>query len=183
MRDRGVDRDDEVGERETELGAGLRFRPFKEVDFYVGLLADHFFEPSSRTQALPIWGLSLGTDPYPYVPGWIPYWDFGAFGAYRTANGQLLQDVRGNLGFLYEFNNGTQRFAIGPTVLAIGAFDNKAAHETAFGIGPSILSRFWLGGDRYRSYDASPSLQIGYLTNIGNDERLKGWRGQIGLTF
>jgi cellulose synthase operon protein C len=180
---RGQTSKDEVGQRETELGAGLRFRPFRDVDFYVGLLADHFFKPTSRTEALPIWGLSLGTNPYPYIPGWIPYWDFGAFGAYRTAEGQLLQDVRGNVGFMYQFNNGAQRFSIGPTLLAVASYDNKATHETAFGIGPSVLSRFWLGGDRYRSYDAILTLQVGYLTNIGNDERLKGWRGQIGLTF
>ena len=180
---RGQTSKDEIGQRETELGAGLRFRPFKEVDFYVGLLADHFFEPSSRTEALPIWGLGLGTNPYPYIPGWIPYWDFGAFGAYRTANGQLLQDVRGNIGAMYQFNNGTQRFSIGPTVLAVAAFDNKATNEAAFGVGPSILSRFWLGGDRYRAYDAILTLQVGYLFNVGNDERLKGWRGQVGLTF
>ena len=55
--------------------------------------------------------------------------------------------------------------------------------RAAFGIGPSVLSRFWIGGDRYRSYDAILTLQVGYLTNIGSDERLKGWRGQIGLTF
>jgi tetratricopeptide (TPR) repeat protein len=180
---RGQTSKDDIGLRETELGAGLRFRPFKEIDFYVGLLADHFFQPTSRTEALPIWGLGLGTNPYPYIPGWIPYWDFGAFGAYRTAEGQLLQDVRGNIGVMYQFNNGTQRFSIGPTLLAVGSYDNKATHEAAFGIGPSVLSRIWLGGDRYRSYDAILTLQVGYLTNIGNDERLKGWRGQIGLTF
>lgn len=180
---RGQTSKEETGQRETELGAGLRFRPLKEVDFYVGLLADHFFKPTSRTEALPIWGLGLGTNPYPYIPGWIPYWDFGAFGAYRTAEGQLLQDVRGNLGFMYQVNNGVQRFSIGPTLLVVGSYDNKATHETAFGIGPSVLSRFWIGGDRYRSYDAILTLQVGYLTNIGNDERLKGWRGQIGLTF
>ncbi len=180
---RGQTSKDEVGQRETELGAGLRFRPFREVDFYVGLLADHFFKPTSRTEALPIWGLSFGTNPYPYIPGWIPYWDFGAFGAYRTANGQLLQDVRGNIGVMYQFNNGTQRFSIGPTVLAVAAYDNKATEAAAFGIGPSVLSRFWLGGDRYRSYDAILTLQVGYLFNVGDDERLKGWRGQIGLTF
>lgn len=180
---RGQTSKDEIGQRETELGAGLRFRPFKEVDFYVGLLADHFFEPSSKTEALPIWGLSLGTNPYPYIPGWIPYWDFGAFGAYRTANGQLLQDVRGNIGFMYEFNNGVQKFSMGPTILAVAAYDNKATQEAAFGVGPSILSRFWLGGDRYRAYDAILTLQVGYLFNVGSDERLKGWRGQIGLTF
>jgi tetratricopeptide (TPR) repeat protein len=180
---RGQTSKDEVGLRETEVGVGLRYRPLRDVDFYVGLLADHFFKPTSRTEALPIWGLSLGTNPYPYIPGWIPYWDFGAFGAYRTAEGQLLQDARANLGFMYQVNNGVQRFSIGPTLLVVGSYDNKATHETAFGIGPSVLSRFWIGGDRYRSYDAILTLQVGYLTNIGSDERLKGWRGQIGLTF
>lgn len=179
---RGQTSKDDLGERETELGAGLRFKPFQAVDFYVGILADHFFSPKSRTQALPIWGLSLGTDPYPYVPGWIPYWDFGAFGAWRTDDHQYLQDVRANVGFMYE-SNGQVRYSIGPTILAVAGYDSLAPHRAAFGIGPSVLSRFWLGGDRYRSYDAILSLQIGYLTNIGSDERQKGWRGQIGLTF
>ena len=123
---RGQTSKEETGQRETELGAGLRFRPFRDVDFYVGLLADHFFEPTSRTEALPIWGLGLGTNPYPYIPGWIPYWDFGAFGAYRTAEGQLLQDVRGNIGFMYQFNNGAQRFSIGPTLLAVASLRQQS---------------------------------------------------------
>ena len=53
----------------------------------------------------------------------------------------------------------------------------RAASPVAAGIGPSLLSYFWLGGDQYRSYDALLSLQVGYLFNVGSDERQRGWRG------
>ena len=41
----------------------------------------------------------------------------------------------------------------------------------------------WDGGDQYRSYDALLSLQVGYLFSVGGDERQRGWRGQVGVTF
>jgi hypothetical protein len=45
------------------------------------------------------------------------------------------------------------------------------------------LSYFWLGGDKYRSYDSILTVQFGYVFNIGSDARQRGWRAQIGVTF
>lgn len=179
---RGFTGKDSNGERETDVGVGVRYRPLRDVNFYVGGVVDHFFQPKSETELVVIWGLGFGADAYPYAQGWKPYWDAGAFGAWRTADGRVLEDVRGNAGYLYEFR-APVRGAIGPTVLGVAGYDNKAATPVAAGIGPSVLSYFWLGGDKYRSYDALLSLQIGYLFNLGSDERQRGWRAQIGVTF
>jgi hypothetical protein len=46
-----------------------------------------------------------------------------------------------------------------------------------------VLSNFWIGGDRYRSYDAVVSVQVGYIFNVGIDERQRGWRATVGVTF
>jgi hypothetical protein len=94
----------------------------------------------------------------------------------------LLQDARANFGFMYG-GHLPARVAIGPTVLAVAGYDSRANNHFAFGIGPSILSRVWMGGDRYRSYDAILSMQLGYLFPVGYDERQRGWRGQVGITF
>jgi adsorption protein B len=179
---RGFTGKDSNGERETDIGAGVRYRPLRDVNFYVGGVVDHFFQPKSETELVVIWGLGFGADAYPYVQGWKPYWDAGTFGAWRTADGRVLEDVRGNAGYLYEFR-APVRAAIGPTVLGVAGYDNKAATPVAAGIGPSVLSYFWLGGDKYRSYDALLSVQIGYLFNLGSDERQRGWRAQVGLSF
>jgi hypothetical protein len=73
--------------------------------------------------------------------------------------------------------------AIGPTLLAVAGYDNQAATPWASGVGPSVLSYFWLGGDKYRSYDAILTVQVGYLFNLGSDQRQRGVRGQVGVTF
>jgi tetratricopeptide (TPR) repeat protein len=179
---RGLSGKDSNGLRETDAAVGLRYRPFRDLNLYIGGAVDHFFQPNSETEFVLNWGLGLGADPYPYLSGWKPYWDFATFGAWRTADRRVLEDVRANAGFLYEFRSPI-RGAIGPTLLAVAGYDNQATTFWAAGIGPSVLSYFWLGGDKYRSYDAILSLQIGYLFNIGNDQRQRGWRGQIGVTF
>jgi hypothetical protein len=179
---RGLSGKDAVGATETDAGIGLRYRPFRDLNVYVGGLADYFFSPNSRTEFVMTWGLGLGTDPYPYEVGWQPYWDFGSFGAWRTAERRVLEDTRSNVGVMYEFR-APVRGAIGPTILAVAGYDNLASTPWAGGIGPSVLSYFWLGGDKYRSYDARLYLQAGYLTNVGPDARQRGWRGQIGVTF
>jgi tetratricopeptide (TPR) repeat protein len=179
---------DSTGTEESAIGAGLRYRllraidMYREVDLYVGAVVDQFFQPNSLAQVVVIWGFGYGTNPYPYDVGWKAYGDIGAFGSYRTGEGRTLQDLRTNLGFLYGVRD-PSRFSIGPTLLAVGSYDSKANEPWAFGVGPSVLARFWLGGDKYRSYDAVLSLQIGYLFAVGNDERQRGWRGQVGLTF
>ncbi len=179
---------DSTGTEESAIGAGLRYRllraidMYREVDLYVGALVDQFFQPNSEAQVVAIWGFGYGSNPYPYDVGWKFYGDVAAFGSYRTGEGRTLQDLRTNLGFLYGVRD-PSRFSIGPTLLAVGSYDNKATEPWAFGVGPSVLARFWLGGDKYRSYDAVLSLQIGYLFAVGNDERQRGWRGQVGLTF
>jgi tetratricopeptide (TPR) repeat protein len=179
---RGLTDKDANGTRETDTGAGLRYRPIPDLNLYFGGMIDHFFQPKSETEFVALWGLGLGADAYPYVSGWKPYWDFGTFGSWRTADQRLLEDVRGNAGFLYEFRSPI-RMAIGPTLLAVAGYDNKAATPWASGVGPSVLSYFWLGGDKYRSYDAIVTVQVGYLFNLGNDQRQRGLRGQVGVTF
>ena len=179
---RGLSGKDATGVTETDAGAGVRYRPIRDLNFYVGGLVDHFFAPTSRTEPVLIWGLGLGSDAYPYLTGWKPYWDAGTFGAWRTADKRVLEDTRANAGFLYEFRTPV-RAAIGPTLLAVAGYDNLAATPWAGGIGPSVLAYFWLGGDEYRSYDSLLFLQLGYLINVGPDARQRGWRGQVGIRF
>jgi cellulose synthase operon protein C len=179
---RGLTDKDANGTRETETAIGARYRPIDDLNLYFGGSIDHFFQPTPITEPVLNWGLGLGANPYPYVAGWKPYWDFSTIGAWRTSEDRVLEDARGNVGFLYE-SRSPVRSAIGPTLLTVAGYDNKAAIPLATGIGPSLLSYFWLGGDKYRSYNAVLSLQVGYLFNIGADERQRGWRGQIGVTF
>jgi tetratricopeptide (TPR) repeat protein len=179
---RGLSDKDANGTRETDMGAGLRYRPIADLNLYFGGMADHFFQPKSETEFVALWGLGLGADAYPYVSGWKPYWDFGTFGSWRTADQRLLEDMRANAGFLYEFRSPI-RMAIGPTLLGVAGYDNKAATPWASGVGPSVLSYFWLGGDKYRSFDAILTVQVGYLFNLGSDQRQRGVRGQVSVTF
>ena len=178
----GLTDKDATGVRETETAVGARYRPIDDLNLYFGGSVDHFFQPSPLTELVLNWGLGLGENPYPYVAGWKPYWDFSTIGAWRTSEDRVLDDTRGNVGFLYELR-APVRAAVGPTLLGVVGYDNKAAIPIASGIGPSVLSYFWLGGDKYRSYDAVLSLQVGYLFSVGDDERQRGWRGQIGVTF
>lgn len=179
---RGFTGKDSNGIPETDVATGLRFRPFTDINFYVSGAADHFFKPTSETQFVMNWGLGFGADPYPYEQGWKPFWNFLTIGAWRTADERVLEDARVNLGYLYEFRT-PSRMAIGPTLLAVAGYDNKATTPWAAGIGPSLLSYFYLGGDNYRSYDAILTVQAGYIFNVGPDERQRGWRAQIGLVF
>jgi tetratricopeptide (TPR) repeat protein len=179
---RGLSGKDANGITETEGGIGLRYRPIRDLNLYFGGIVDHFFQPNAKDEFVLTWGLGLGADAYPYLVGWKPYWDFGTFGTWRTADARVLEDVRGNAGFMYELSTPI-RAAVGPTLLAVAGYDNQASTPLAAGIGPSLLSYFWLGGDKYRSYDAIVSVQVGYLLNIGHDERQRGWRAQIGVTF
>jgi tetratricopeptide (TPR) repeat protein len=179
---RGLTDKDANGIRETDTATGVRYRPIDDLNLFFGASIDHFFKPSSITELVLNWGVGLGENPYPYVAGWKPYWDFSTIGAWRTSEQRVLEDVRGNVGFLYEFKSPV-RAGIGPTLLAVAGYDNKASIPIATGIGPSLLSYFWLGGDKYRSYDAVLVMQVGYIFNIGEDERQRGWRGQIGVTF
>jgi hypothetical protein len=72
---------------------------------------------------------------------------------------------------------------IGPTLLAVAGYDSKATTQWAAGVGPTLLSYFWLGGDKYRSYDAVVTVQAGYIFSVGPDQRQRGWRGSISVTF
>ena len=179
---RGQSGKDSNGARETDTAIGLRYRPIHDLNLYFGGALDHFFQPKSETEFVLNWGLGLGANAYPYATGWKPYWDFTTFGAWRTADRRVLEDVRANAGFLYEFRS-PLRGAVGPTLLAVAGYDNQAATPWATGVGPSVLSYLWLGGDKYRSYDAVLTLQLGYIFNVGSDQRQRGWRGQISLTF
>jgi len=179
---RGLTGKDANGERETDAGAGLRYRPIADLNFYVGGMADHFFQPQSQTEFVATWGLGLGADAYPYAVGFKPYWDFGTFGAWRTDDRRVLEDVHGNAGYLYGLR-APVRAAIGPTLLAVAGYDSKATTLWAAGLGPSLLAYVWLGGDKYRSYDALLTVQAGYIFAVGADERQSGWRAQVGITF
>ena len=68
-------------------------------------------------------------------------------------------------------------------MLAAAGYDSKAGTPWAEGIGPTLLSYFWLGGDKYRSYDAVVWLQVGYIFSIGPDKRQSGFCAQLGVTF
>lgn len=179
---RGFSGKDANAIRETATAAGLRYRPIRDLNFYFAGSIEHFFHPTPETEFVLNWGLGLGSDPYPYAAGWKPYWDLGTIGAWRTKDERVLEDVRANAAYLYEFR-APVRGAIGPSLLAVAGYDNKASTPWAGGVGPSLLSYVWLGGDNYRSYDSVLTLQVGYLLNVGSDERQRGWRAQIGLNF
>ena len=100
---RGLTDKDANGERETDAGAGLRYRPIPDLNLYFGGMLDQFFKPEAETEFIAIWGLGLGADAYPYAAGLKPYWDFGTFGSWRTRDARVLEDVHGNIGALYEF--------------------------------------------------------------------------------
>jgi hypothetical protein len=94
----------------------------------------------------------------------------------------VLEDVHGNAGFLYGLR-APVRAAIGPTLLAVAGYDSKATTLWVAGAGPTLLAYAWLGGDKYRSYDAVVTVQVGYIFAVGRDERQSGWRAQVGITF
>jgi len=179
---RGLTDKDANGQRETDTGAGLRYRPIPDLNFYFGGMLDHFYQPKAETEFVPLWGLGLGADAYPYAEGWQPYWDFGTFGSWRTHDHRALEDAHANAGVLYQMR-APLRAAIGPTLLAVAGYDSKAGTPWAEGVGPSLLSYVWLGGDKYRSYDSVVSLQIGYIFSVGPDKRQSGFRAQLGVTF
>jgi UDP-N-acetylglucosamine 2-epimerase (non-hydrolysing) len=146
------------------------------------VLCDVTERPEAVAAGVATWGLGLGADAYPYAAGFKPYWDFGTFGAWRTDERRVLEDVHGNAGFLYGLR-APVRAAIGPTLLAVAGYDSKATTLWAAGAGPSLLAYAWLGGDKYRSYDAAVTVQVGYIFAVGRDERQSGWRAQVGITF
>jgi Bacteriophage N adsorption protein A C-term len=94
----------------------------------------------------------------------------------------VLEDVHGNAGFLYGLR-APVRAAVGPMLLAVAGYDSKAATLWAAGVEPSLLAYVWLGGDKYRSYDALLTVRAGYIFAVGADERQSGWRAQVGITF
>lgn len=59
---RGLTDKDANGERETDAGAGLRYRPIPDLNLYFGGMLDHYFKPQSETEFTAVWGLGLGAD-------------------------------------------------------------------------------------------------------------------------
>lgn len=178
---RGYNGRDDLGVKEASAGVGLRIRPLQDINLSVSVLAERYVD-SSLTQATLYWGLGFGAQAYPYSDGWIPYWDLATFGAYRTGEQRLLQDLLANGGALYRFRDPI-RIATGPALLAVAGYDSKNTSEWASGIGPSLLTKIWLGGDKYRGYDAVFTLQSAYVWSVGADRRQQGFRliGTLGF--
>ncbi|ABE39954.1 TPR repeat [Rhodopseudomonas palustris BisB5] len=179
---------DQTGFAETNAQIGVRWRPFRDIDFSIGPSLLQRFEPDVRTQLALNWGLGLGGAAYPYQAKFEgaatdPYWDFAMLGTWRTADHRYLQDAVGNVGVMFGARSDKLKSAIGPTLWGMAAYDSAATDPWAFGVGPSLLGRIWIGGDQYRSYDGLLQFQLGYVTAVGDTKRQQGWRGKIILYF
>jgi hypothetical protein len=179
---------DQTGFVETNADIGVRWRPFRDLDFYLSPAFLQRFQPDDKSQIALNWGLGLGGAAYPYEAelsksAFDLYWDFAALGSYRTGDRRYLQDFIGNIGFTYGARHDYFKTSIGPTLLAVASFDSAADGQWALGAGPSVMGRLWFGGDQYRSYDALLQFQAGYVFAVGNVERQQGWRGKIILYY
>jgi hypothetical protein len=129
------------------------------------------------------YGYGLGGFNFPLAAGHRPFWNFSAFGTYRFGEKRYLQDFVAGLGYVFD-HVAPVRVEWGPLVTAVAAYDSADARPWAPGIGPGLIARFWLGGDHYRSHDATLTLQGGYLAPLGSDpNRQEGYYARATLTL
>ncbi|PPD44280.1 MAG: hypothetical protein CTY15_07490 [Methylocystis sp.] len=179
---------------------GLRVRPFDGVDFSISGEYQHHFAGGPPNQFALSWGYGYGgfaysstpsaaaqgaTQPtmmaYPFQSGWQPLTSFATYGTFRTGESRYLQNATGLLGYAYWSRN--PRFVIGPTAMAMASYDSADRRRSAFGVGPGVVFRAWLGGDDYRAFDGLVTLQLGYLFPFGESRRLGGLNATLGVTF
>lgn len=179
---------------------GLRVRPFDGINFSVSGEYQHHFAGGPPNQFALSWGYGYGgfayssapsagaqgaTQPtmmaFPFHTGWQPLTSFASYGTFRTGEHRYLQNATGLLGYAYW--NSQNRFVIGPTAMVMASYDSADTRRSAFGVGPAMVFRTWLGGDAYRAFDGLVSLQIGYLFPFGESRRQGGLNTTLGITF
>lgn len=182
---------------------GMRVRPFDGINFSVSGEWQHYFVGgiyAPYNQFALSWGYGYGgfayssapsagaaaaVQPadiaYPLETGWQPLTSFATFGQYRSGEQRYLQNATGLLG--YSYWDADSRFVLGPAGMAQASYDNRDLKPFAFGVGPSVVARLWVGGDYYRAYDGIITLQMGYLFPFGESHRLSGLNTTLGVTF
>ena len=98
---------------------------------------------------------------YPHETTWQPLTSFATYGTYRSGERRYLQNA---MGFAWLFLLGRRlRVLPGAAAMGMGTYDSADTRQFAFGAGPALVVRTWLGGDFYRAYDGILTAQIGYL--------------------
>jgi hypothetical protein len=118
---------------------------------------------------------------YPHESAAQPLVSVATYGTFRVGEQRYLQNAVGLLGYSYWDAN--SRMMLGAAAMGMGAYDSADARQFAFGVGPAIVARAWLGGDYYRAYDGILSIQIGYLFPFGESRRQGGLNTTIGINF
>jgi tetratricopeptide (TPR) repeat protein len=180
---------------------GLRLRPLDGVNFSVSAEWQHYFTRNAPFNQLALsWGYGYGgfaysstssagaagaiepTDlSYPYETTWQPLTSFATYGTYRAGERRYLQNAVGLLG--YSYWNADARIVLGAAAMGMATYDSADTRRFAFGAGPAVVARTWLGGDFYRAFDGILTLQIGYLFPFGESRRQGGLNGTIAITF
>jgi tetratricopeptide (TPR) repeat protein len=180
---------------------GLRLRPFDGVNFSVSAEWQHHFTRNAPFNQLALsWGYGYGgfayssapsagaagaiepTDmSYPHETTWQPLTSFATYGTYRTSELRYLQNAVGLLG--YSYWDAESRVVLGAAAMGMGTFDSADVRRFAFGAGPALVARTWLGGDFYRAFDGILTAQIGYLFPFGESRRQGGLNATIGISF
>jgi hypothetical protein len=181
---------------------GLRLRPIDGVNFSVSAEWQHHFTKKNvpYNQLVLSWGYGYGgfayssagsagaagaLEPamlnYPHESAAQPLVSVATYGTFRVGEQRYLQNAVGLLGYSYWDAN--SRMMLGAAAMGMGAYDSADARQFAFGVGPAIVARAWLGGDYYRAYDGILSIQIGYLFPFGESRRQGGLNTTIGINF
>ena len=180
---------------------GLRLRPFDGVNFSVSAEWQHYFTRNAPFNQLALsWGYGYGgfayssatsagaagaiepTDmSYPHETTWQPLTSFATYGTYRAGERRYLQNAVGLLG--YSYWDADSRVVLGAAAMGMATYDSADTRRFAFGAGPALVARTWLGGDFYRAYDGILTAQIGYLFPFGESRRQGGLNATIGVSF
>ncbi|MGD9545098.1 MAG: tetratricopeptide repeat protein [Methylocystis sp.] len=180
---------------------GLRLRPFDGINFSVSAEWQHHFTTNAPFNQLALsWGYGYGgfaysstssagaagaIEPtnmsYPHETAWQPLTSFATYGTYRVGEHRYLQNAVGLLG--YSYWNATSRVVIGAAGMGMGTYDSADTRQFAFGAGPALVARAWLGGDVYRAFDGIITAQFGYLFPFGESRRQGGLNATIAITF
>lgn len=180
---------------------GLRLRPFDGINFSVSAEWQHYFTRNAPFNQLALsWGYGYGgfayssatsagaagaiepTDlSYPHETTWQPLTSFATYGTYRAGERRYLQNAVGLLG--YSYWDAGSRVVLGAAAMGMATYDSADTRRFAFGAGPALVARTWLGGDFYRAFDGILTAQVGYLFPFGESRRQGGLNATIGVSF
>ncbi|WP_442753320.1 NfrA family protein [Methylocystis sp. JAN1] len=180
---------------------GMRARPFDGINFSVSGEWQHYFVGNSPYNQFALsWGYGYGGFAYSSAPsagaagalqpadiaypletGWRPLTSFATYGTFRSGEHRYLQNAVGLLGYTYW--NADNRLVVGPAGMAAAGYDSADLRQFAFGVGPAVVARLWVGGDYYRAYDGIITLQMGYLFPFGESHRQSGLNTTLGVSF